>query len=432
MLSKPLGSCFRDGPAVAAALFFSVASAASGEVRSGIWTWLRPADSLSWSVDFSEMERFCSGFQGTPKCSLRTADCRFGFDSIYAPNGLFYDSATAAALETGFIYGRTINQDRQGLFYLDSMMKILQIKAPSGPFRDKISSLNRVFFVRTSEHRFAVMIMAGQYIGGIERLWYYWAYQPDSAAPLFKNRLVEPPPSLTIRLDVFSGRPNPVFTLTDPEGIAEIVHQIDISLSTLLDSTIIRKDTGNCPSILGYRGLSVSGMSGGEEFLNAIQFIDVCRGKLQYLKGASSAMSSLVDKDSRLEKLIIRVCCERDLDTTDQYGTIRFRDLVPDSLKPHASAAPERAAAGRERQSVRCRIHGREVRFQSVQPRRARIDFLSLTGKCLATIQRDGPESGEFSVAMRDDAIGRGAYIIRFSYPGQDGRSMFFPAFIYY
>jgi hypothetical protein len=183
------------------------------------------------------------------------------------------------------------------------------------------------------------MVQAGQYIGGIVRVLYYWAYQPDSGTALSKNRIIDQTAGLLITTDAFSGRQNPTFTLTDSAAVFEITHAIYVSINTLLDSTIIRSDTTTCnSSILGYRKLSVMNMFPPDNPISSsMPSIEMCGGKMTYYKVSPTSTThqrvSLYDKNSRLEKLIIRICCEKNLSVTDQYGTVRFCDVVPDSLK---------------------------------------------------------------------------------------------------
>jgi hypothetical protein len=240
-----------------------------------------------------------------------------------------------------FVLRKTIDYEREALFYLDSMVKQSDLKAPQGEYRDSIPVHSGAFFIKTSENRYAAMIQVKMIIANtIDCIWYYWAYQPDSGNALFKNRISEQPAPLTITLDVFSGRPNPVFTLADSAAIAEVTHAIYVSVNTLLDSTIQRADTTTCNSgILDYRKMTVTGMFPFDNHKSSYQpSIELCGGKMTYYKVTPASTItqrvSLYDKNSQLEKLIIRICCEKNLSVTDQYGTVRFCDVIPDSLKP--------------------------------------------------------------------------------------------------
>ena len=419
------------------AIFSTVA--AHAEVRSGIWIIDRiNFDSVRSCVDFSELTPFCSAQRSVSQCSLRVADCFFRYGSVIAPYGVCYDSAMSAHLRS-FVLRKTIDYDREALFYLDSMVKQYGLKVPQGEYRDSISINNSgAFFVKTSENRYAVMIQVKMLIGdAFDLIWYYWAYQPDSGTALSKNKIFEQPASLTIAPDVFSGRPNPVFSLTDSTAIAEITHAIYVSVNTLLDSTIKRADTTTCnSSILGYRKMSVMGMFPPDNPVSSyMPSIELCIGKMTYYK-VSPALTVhqpvyLYDKNSKLEKLIIRICCEKNLSVTDEYGTVKFCDVVPDSLKTCVSRKPTLLQHRTDKPSIQCRVRSHEICLQFVPVGLFRIDCFSLSGKCLASIISEGSEKGDRSVDLRDYSIGTGAYIVKLFCPGQDMKNAVFPVFIY-
>jgi hypothetical protein len=281
----------------------------------------------------------------------------------------------------------------------------------------------------------AVMVRLGQYIGALDRTWYYWAYQPDSSDALFKSNLFDQPTSLQVAVDVFSGRPNPVFNLTDSAAIAIITHQIYCSINLLLDSTIKRSDTTACSGGLGYRKLTVQGMFMPETpYSSFMPYIEVCQGKIRNYRSTTSASSAsfLYDKDSRLEKLIIHVACKNNFSTTDSYGTTRLCDVVPDSLKPTTPSRKSTIPEGNGKQAVQCRVRYHEIQFHYIPPGEARIDCFGLTGKCVTSITRKGIGEGAFTVDVRDFSIGTGAYILRLSHTGLKTRSMVFPVLLYW
>jgi hypothetical protein len=134
----------------------------------------------------------------------------------------------------------------------------------------------------------------------------------------------------------------------------------------------------------------------------------------------------LIDKDSRLEKRVDRAHGEGAANHFDGTG---FRKIIPGGLLPSASTNIATKGSSHDWATVRVSVKGQEIRFQSVLAHRTRIDFLSVIGKHVAAIERECGE-GEFTVDIGDHFIGAGAYIIKFSYPGMAGRSMYFPAFI--
>jgi len=402
------------------------------DVRSGFWTLVQPSsDSGACSVDFSEF----NNFQG----KIVARDCYFTYDSLFAPYGVFYDSAAGDRIQSRYINGKTITLDREGLFYLDSMMKQFTLQAPqtgysmSCPTRNVLLSKNGVYFIKTSENRYAALIKTGQYIGGIDRTSFYWAYQPDSGTKLYKNNLVQLPDSLSITVDVFSGRPNPTFKLIDPSGIGEIVRQSYLSVNTLLDSTRKRTGTFLVNGHLGYRGLWASGMFGPAITIDHAPTVDVYGGLITYYNVAlisEIAPRLLYDKNSELEKLIIRVCCKNNLVSTDQYGAVRFCDLVPDSLKPVVPAIHEEIRSGSLNAFIALKAMPKGVAYRVAQAGRIRIELFDLKGKFVSCIIDRRHEIGVYSVNFQRRSFSPGLYILKCSRPTIWNGEFFLPLVI--
>ena len=402
------------------------------DVHSGFWTLVQPSsDSGAYSVDFSEF----NNFQG----KIVARDCYFTYDSLFAPYGVFYDSAAGDRIQSRYINGKTITLDREGLFYLDSMMKQFTLQAPqtgysmSCPTRNVLLSKNGVYFIKTSENRYAALIKTGQYIGGIDRTSFYWAYQPDSGTKLYKNNLVQLPDSLSITVDVFSGRPNPTFKLIDPSGIGEIVRQSYLSVNTLLDSTRKRTGTFLVNGHLGYRGLWASGMFGPAITIDHAPTVDVYGGLITYYNVAlisEIAPRLLYDKNSELEKLIIRVCCKNNLVSTDQYGAVRFCDLVPDSLKPVVPTIHEEIRSGSLNAFIALKAMPKGVAYRVAQAGRIRIELFDLKGKFVSCIIDRRHEIGEYSVNFQRRSFSPGLYILKCSRPTIWNGEFFLPLVI--
>lgn len=65
------------------------------------------------------------------------------------------------------------------------------------------------------------------------------------------------PSAMQVEILIFSGRPNPVFTLTDPTEIKEITALV----SALPKAPAARATAGTTDSVLGYRGIAVENRS---------------------------------------------------------------------------------------------------------------------------------------------------------------------------
>jgi hypothetical protein len=154
---------------------------------------------------------------------------------------------------------------------------------------------------------------------------------------LYKDKLFTPRPSLSITLDVFSGRPNPRFELLDPPSIEKIERALFLAVNYLLDPTLRSTACFTAPSILGYRGLSVKSMfQAPDQSYGYAPQIDMGGGYITYYP--RSIFSSIeqpqcfYDRQLSLEKLILGVCCQNRLEIRTSTDSLLFCGLVPDSL----------------------------------------------------------------------------------------------------
>jgi hypothetical protein len=382
---------------------------ASAEVRSGIWLLVQPSkDSLASQVDFSGLTAFCPATSGGDSiCRCEAADCYFRSGHIVAPGGVYYDSTLSVQLEA-LVAGKTIRQEYQSVFYLDSMMKKIRLSPPQGAtYVDSIScqyGRAGVFFIKTRENRYAFMFKVMEYIGGYDRMMYYWAYQPDTGRDLFKQRIFEypGPGALQIEMDVFSGRQNPIFTLNDAEAISDITRQLFTSINTLLDSTIVPATREACPSPLGYRKLLIKGWEVRERFNTYFPTVELCAGNIIYHEGEPwlSAIAPLMvyDRNLRLVKLITDYCCKNNLSATDAIGTVKFCDLIPDSLKTLSAAGDSHRAQHNARHTEPVvSVQGRSLRISGVNNVRS-IDLFSLAGERIYSFTGTGGDYASLSI----------------------------------
>jgi hypothetical protein len=319
------------------------------------------------------------------------------------------------------------------------MMKQFALQAPqtgysmSCPTRNALLSKSGVYFIKTSENRYAALVKTGQYIGGIDRTYFYWAYRPDSGAILYKNMFYETPESLSITVDVFSGRPNPTFKLIDPSGIGEIVRQSYLSVNTLLDSTRKRTGTSLVNGKLGYRGLFASGMFGPAITTDHAPTVDVYGGLITYYNVALISEIPprlLYDKNSELEKLIIRVCCKNNLVSTDQYGAVRFCDLIPDSLKPVVPAIHEDIRSGLQKAFIALKAMPKGVAYHVARASRIRIELFDLKGKYVSMIADRYHDCGDYYIDFHNKSFASGVYFVKCSRTGPMDRKLVFPMVI--
>lgn len=383
-------------------------------VTSGFWTLVQPTSDIRNSqIDFSELTPFCAANGWASDCSLSVADGEFRLESIVSlGEGVQKDSSLGEYFKS-LSTANITNPDRHTLFFMDSILKKLELTAPENGYTDSVEERSNVIFLKTAEGNNAVLIKVGEYRGGLDRITYYWAYQSDGEKRLYKDVLFDQPSSLAVRLSVFSGRPDPVFTLTDPDAIDRIVHEIYSSVNILLDSTVRSNDTAAYASQLGYRLLTVTGMfvpyePGG----NYLYTLDVYNGRIILTTDMMPPRQYFHDPDSRLEKLIISLCCSLNLQTSDEMGSIDFCDVVPDSLK--SGVGIEESPGGRQQaNSFNCICSGKTLQVTMSKAGTLRANVFDLHGRYQNSSNNCRFEKGVNTIDVHNLFSHSGMYIIR-------------------
>lgn len=388
------------------------------EVTSGFWTLAQPtSDERNNQIDFSELTPFCGTYGLANECNLSAADCDFKLGSVVSlGGGIQRDTSLEEYFKTQLTRSVS-NPDRHTLFFMDSLMKKEKITAPAAGYTDSVEAGGSVFFLKTVEDHYAILIKVGEYIGGINRITYYWVYQSGGEKRLHKDGLIDLPPRLTIGLSVFSGRHNPVFTLTDPDAIARIVHGIYTSVNIYLDSTVQSDDTSSCPAHLGYRLLSVTDMFVPYEPQgNFLYTLDICNGRIILTTDMMTSMMPprqfFHDPDLRLEKLIISICCSLNLQTSTETGPVDFCGVVPDSLKSEIGNEP--SPGGRQQANgFNCICNGKTLQVTMSKASILCVDVFDLNGRCLNSSNDYRLERGLNTRDVQHLFSHSGMYIIR-------------------
>lgn len=97
------------------------------------------------------------------------------------------------------------------------------------------------------------------------------------------------PDAATVEADLYSGRPNPAWSLT-PEEVAQLVDRVD---------ALARADEAEPPGRLGYRGLRLRLQAGGREIASGESF----DGHLRFQDAAGSR--HLADPGGEVERWLL-------------------------------------------------------------------------------------------------------------------------------
>ena len=113
-------------------------------------------------------------------------------------------------------------------------------------------------------------------------------------------------PKLTITVEVFSGRPNPTFEITDPAAINRLKDGLNG-----LPSVELTNEDGAAFGRLGYRGILVTHSGGVEGIPGYVQIVD---GKVKVV-GADGRDTRFLKDTSRFEKYFLGIAKKKGLIT---------------------------------------------------------------------------------------------------------------------
>lgn len=135
--------------------------------------------------------------------------------------------------------------------------------------------------------------------------------------------------SLCITIDVFSGRPNPEFVLSDSATVELL--RTRLARYSPTNSSIRPQSDCSCPARLGYRGLTVKSLTAELDY----PMYRLCDGKIIYHRSmVDSRLWCYLDRHDEIARLVLSAGIRWNLTAhTVGGGSLRFADLVPDSIR---------------------------------------------------------------------------------------------------
>jgi len=166
------------------------------EFRSGFIIFAYPpiTPENPGKIDFSNLNDSC-GMEGLPDCPIAQVDFTFSQDSLRAMFGMV-DLLSQDTTFPNIVYPPIAEAKAK----IDLIVLGLKIVAPEN---DYVSALNfqgftngenaattgRSYVVKTSENNYALMINYANYLGGLDRFYFYWALQTDGSRNLFPQAI---------------------------------------------------------------------------------------------------------------------------------------------------------------------------------------------------------------------------------------------------
>lgn len=133
----------------------------NAEYRSGFFIVPYPCDKDTVGIDFSELVDSCAPEGGFDSCIVLSADLLFPI-TAGSPESL---NAVIGSIDLGEF-------DSTGLANLDTV-------PTTGYTMYMTPEMHHIYAVKTTEDHYAALFLMYEYIGGINRFGFQWAYQSD-------------------------------------------------------------------------------------------------------------------------------------------------------------------------------------------------------------------------------------------------------------
>lgn len=306
---------------------------ALGEIKSGMIEVSDPV-SKSFYVDFSDQIMYKTNTI-SDSVSADSADLIFTNQSIDAPYGV--QAVSIQEFYQKYIKGKILSNSSDIPSYLDTVAKEFKLSRASLTIVDTIQkkaniASDTVMLVKTREGGVALLMRVFMYIGGINRYRLYWIYQSSGETAFYKNDLIPAVDSLSITLNIFSGRPDPVFTIKNKQFATEIIKKLSFSFNKLLNPAAQIQAWDTSSSFGSISSIWIQKIASDSEF----PAYHIINDKIFYHKMppaiSSSTPPAIQHNNYELLRLIIKLGILNNIETSDMYGVIRFKDLFPENI----------------------------------------------------------------------------------------------------
>ena len=302
---------------------FTATMSIHASVHSGIGMMPEPPyQDTATHIDFSAMQDSCTLKPGL--CPWRVQDIWIRGGSLYSTYGIVPDSLLGqAAVKLYQEKGVMISNPAAITALYDSLFDTRYAIAPAKGWMKSVRLGTGAFYVKTSEGQYASLVIFDQYIGVIDRYYFYWAYQDNGSRWLYKGAgSISMWDSVIVRPHIFSGRPaDPVFVIRDSANVQSIRHMVD-SISDLI-YTIGMVKSGGYP---WWGGIGVTYCAPG---YSSRIYYPLETGKDSIASQLSTGNIRVIpDEGTSFEKFIIQILIKEDPVSVFHGDTIEAAPLM--------------------------------------------------------------------------------------------------------
>jgi hypothetical protein len=393
-------------------LFLStVTTSIIAEVQSGLGILYQPTPQSC--VDFSELRDSCAS--STASCACPQPDVGITGMELTSTFGIQADTVLgAAALQLYQQKGVMISNPGVLTQLFDSLLIQRYVFARVNGYAKSVKLGQGVYFIRTSEGDYAALVIFGQYIGGIDRYYYYWAYQNDGLRLLYKGAGPRAKfDSVVVDPHIFSGRMDPVFVIRDSANVAAVRLKVD-SLNTLFGTQggSIAKNYMWWPGIrVTYRQPSYS----------SYMYFPIETGRDSIACTFTNDAWVLVDKGSRFQRFIVDILIKEDPVSIIGTDTIEAAPLFK-MLPYFTGVVPTRNSrygASGAKEGIRFLPKASAIEVTLASPRNVSVELFDGRGRMTAVLHKGIAQPGLSRISLAGKSAVSGIGFIRVKIDGR-------------
>ena len=386
-------------------ILFTATMSIHAAVHTGIGMMSSPPyQDTATHIDFSAMQDSCTLKPGL--CPWPVQDIWIKGGSLYSIYGIVPDTLIGqAAVKLYQEKGVMISNPAAITALYDSLFDTQYAVAPARGWIKSVRLGLGAFYVKTSEGKYASLVIFDQYIGGIDRYYFYWAYQDNGSRWLYKGAgSISMWDSVIVSPHIFSGLPDPVFVIRDSANVQSIRQAID-SLTVLILQNGITLPGGH----FWWPGIGITYCA---PVYSSSMYFPFETGKDSIACQMYDPITShpvpvnalvMADKGNSFQRFIINILIKEDPISTINKDTIEaaplMRHFFPDpvGILPYLQVSTSKDLAG---DPVRYLPKNHSLEFRLGSPEYVSVAIFDCRGRLITALQNRFVEAGQSQLSL--------------------------------
>jgi hypothetical protein len=405
-------------------ILFTATMSLHASVHTGIGMASSPPyQDTATHIDFSAMQDSCTLKPGL--CPWPIQDIWIKGNTLYSLYGIVPDTLLGqAAVKLFQEKGVMISNPGVITSLYDSLFNTQCVVAPTRGWMKSARIQCGAYYMKTSEGQYASLVIFDQYIGGIDRYYFYWAYQDNGFRWLYKGAgSISMWDSVIVRPHIFSGRPDPVFVICDSVNVQSIRQAID-SLTVMIMQNGITLPGGH----FWWPGI---GITYCEPVYSSRMYLPFETGKDSIACQMYDPISSqpvpanarvMADKDNSFQQLIIDILIREDpvsiigTDTIEAAPLMKYFFPPPVGILPYIQGSTSKHLAGN---AVRYVPEHRVLEFRLCSPEYISVAVFDCRGRMITALHNRLVDAGQTQLSLPRTISMSGVGFLRVQIGGQ-------------